>query len=37
MNEFWESNLPVGYYDKVLTSGLKKIGHSGQLAQLNIF
>jgi len=24
MNEFWESNLPVGYYDKVLTSGLKK-------------
>tara|TARA_A100001011_G_scaffold42455_1_gene40082 strand:+ start:2871 stop:3578 length:708 start_codon:yes stop_codon:yes gene_type:complete len=24
MNEFWENNLPVGYYDKVLTSGLVK-------------
>tara|TARA_B100000242_G_C43035144_1_gene482558 strand:+ start:734 stop:1441 length:708 start_codon:yes stop_codon:yes gene_type:complete len=24
MNEFWESDLPVGYYDKVLISGLRK-------------
>lgn len=24
MNEFWEKNLPAGYYDKILTNGLKE-------------
>ena len=23
MNKFWEEDLPVGYYDKILTKGLK--------------
>mgnify|MGYP000064481333 FL=1 len=23
MNEFWEESLPAGYYDKILTDGLK--------------
>ena len=24
MNNFWENSLPAGYYDKILTKGLKK-------------
>ena len=24
MNDFWEKTLPTGYYDNILTKGLKK-------------